>query len=123
MFTIIYYTTATGNSPAEEFLTELEKDDLNVFVKTLRYLKLLEDNGNDLRAPFSKAVRDGLFELRVNTQRHNVRLFYFFHENNTIIITGGFYKTTQKIPEHEIEKASQRKNDYLRRSKDDTEKK
>ena len=66
--------------------------------------------------PFSKPLRDGIFELR--TQYHDgiSRVCYFFVYNKKIILTHGFIKKTEKTPNSEINKAIKYMNDYLARN-------
>jgi phage-related protein len=40
------------------------------------------------------------------------RIFYFFYVKNTIVLTNGFVKKTQKTPKMEIELALKYKADY-----------
>ena len=47
-----------------------------------------------LREPHSKALGDGLFELR----RNQVRLFYMFEPGQTIRLLGGMVKKQDEIP-------------------------
>ena len=47
-----------------------------------------------LREPHSKALGDGLFELR----RNQVRLFYMFEPGQTIRLLGGMVKKQDRIP-------------------------
>ena len=50
--------------------------------------------GNKLREPHSKALGDGLFELR----RNQVRLFYMFEPGQIIRLLGGMVKKQDRIP-------------------------
>ena len=57
-------------------------------------IKLAEAFGNKLREPHSKALGDGLFELR----RDQVRLFYMFEPGEIIRLLGGMVKKQDRIP-------------------------
>lgn len=85
--------------------------------KILRMLMLLEQNGNELRAPYSKALEDGIFELRVQQGTDITRILYFFMVGHKIIITNGFVKKTQKTPQREIELAKKYRAEYMERIK------
>lgn len=80
-------------------------------------LMLLEQNGNELRAPYSKALEDGIFELRVQQGTDITRILYFFMVGHKIIITNGFVKKTQKTPQREIELAKKYRAEYMERIK------
>lgn len=68
-----------------------------------------------MREPYSKAIRNGIFELRIKVATDISRVFYFFFDGKKIVLTNGFIKKTQKTPEKEIEKALEYKADYERR--------
>ena len=51
MYEIIFYDTADGKCPVQDFLDSLEPKFL---AKTLRTIDLLETNGPLLREPYSK---------------------------------------------------------------------
>ena len=77
---------------------------------------LLEEFGNNLREPHSKAMGDGLFELRIKFSNDISRIFYFFCVGNKIILTNGFIKKTNKTPVSELNLAKKYKLDYEQRS-------
>lgn len=54
---------------------------------------LLSYSGNRLRLPHSKALEDGLFELR--EMRFGLRVYYTFHKGKIIILLCAGSKKTQ----------------------------
>ena len=88
-------------------------------VKAIDSISLLEEYGTKLRAPFSKSIGNGVFELRIRFAADITRIFYFFYYDNKIVLTNGFIKKTQKTPRREIEKARKYKSDYERRHSND----
>ena len=62
-FTVEFYETAAGTCPVREFLDELKTSDPGDFVAMLAGLAKLQ-NRQYHREPLSKAVGEGLFELR-----------------------------------------------------------
>ena len=56
MFDIEFYTLPDGRKPVEEFLSSLP---LKMRIKAIDSLDLLEEYGNQLRMPYSKALSDG----------------------------------------------------------------
>lgn len=58
--------------------------------KAMQSIAILKEYGNTLREPYSKAVGDGLFELRIKFASDITRIFYFFVVNNKIVVTNGF---------------------------------
>ena len=78
-------------------------------------MQLLENNGNELREPYSKHLGDGIFELRTKQGSDIARVLYFFIIGRKIVITHGFTKKTEKTPRREIEMARKYRKDYLKR--------
>jgi len=61
-YQVIFYEKETGVAPAEEFLESLDN---KMNAKMTRAISALQDNGPQLREPYSKHLDDGIFELRV----------------------------------------------------------
>lgn len=68
-----------------------------------------------LREPYSKHLEDGIFELRNKVGNDITRVLYFFVIGETIVLTNGFTKKTQKTPKSEIQKAKDYRNEYFNR--------
>ena len=113
MFDLEYYALPNGEKPIKTFLDNL---DMKMRVKAFGGLEILAEYGNSLREPYSKAVGNGLFELRIKFASDITRIFYFFYVGNTIILTNGFVKKTRKTPKRELELALKYKNDYEKRA-------
>lgn len=107
-----FYETSDGRCPVGEFMEILDK---GMKARALWMIALLQEKGNKLCPPYSKALEDGIFELRVKAGNDISRLLYFFCIGNKAVITNGFIKKTQKTPRNEIEKAKKYRKDYLRR--------
>lgn len=112
MFTVEYYRLENGRSPVEDFLDSLEE---KMQAKAFATLDILSDFGFQLREPYSKAVGDGLFELRIKFASDIARIFFFFVVDNKVVLTNGFIKKTAKTPKGELTLARQYKKDYERR--------
>lgn len=78
-------------------------------------LGALREQASLLREPHSKAMGEGLFELRIRQGSNIVRAFYFFFVGRTIVVTNGFVKKTQKTPRREIARALAYKADWEER--------
>lgn len=111
-FKVDFYKKEDGSCPVQDFLDSLEH---KMRVKLLRMIMLLEENGNELREPYSKYLDEGIFEIRVKQGTSVVRVLYFFVAGKRIILTHGFMKKTQKTPRAERELAEKYRNDYLNR--------
>lgn len=111
-FRILFYDKPDGSEPVKEFLDSL---DVKMRAKMVRTIQILQQNGNELREPYSKPLADGIFELRAKVGSDISRVLYFFIVGKTIILTNGFIKKTQKTPKEEIERAKSYRQEYLSR--------
>lgn len=116
MIEIEFYNTIDGRCPVEEYLDSLNP---KLLAKTIRTIDLLENNGTSLRAPYSKLIGNGMFELRTKQGSDITRIMYFFFIGNKAVLTNGFTKKTQRTPKSEIELAKKYKADYERRQKNE----
>lgn len=111
-FEVVFYEKEDGSSPVEEFLQGL---DAPMEAKMLRTIELLENNGHNLREPYSKAIGDGIFELRAKVSSDITRVLFFFAKGRQIVLTNGFVKKTDKTPKSEIDRAQKFRAEYLSR--------
>ena len=98
-------------------------DDLPVGIQAsfTRLTELLILFGADLHLPFSRALGNGLFELRLKGKEGIARVFYCMLLDKKIIFLHGFIKKTQQIPNKELKIALRRmkevKNEYKNQTK------
>jgi phage-related protein len=109
MFELEYYALRNGEKPVERFIDGLET---KMRSKALSSLEILKRFGGALREPYSKAIGDGLYELRIKFAGDITRIFYFFRVGNRIVLTNGFVKKTRRTPHDEIALALRYKADY-----------
>lgn len=79
-----------------------------------RYLRLTElmlEFGPNLGLPHTKAIKDGLFELRLKSKEGIARIFFCTKIEKRIIILHVFIKKSQKIPQKELKIAYTRMNE------------
>lgn len=111
-YNVEFYKKADGTEPAKDFISSLEP---KMMAKVLRTIDLLEEFGPQLREPYSKALGDGIFELRVKVGNNITRTFYFFYVDRKIFLTNGFIKKTQTTPSQELTRAKIYRADFLNR--------
>lgn len=116
VYTIEFYTTESGKKPVKDFIFTLNE---KLQAKVLKDLDLLEVNGPILRMPYSKHIKDGIYELRTKESSNITRILYFFYVGRKIILTNGFIKKTSKTPKNEIELAKKYRVDYERKHKNE----
>lgn len=113
-FTVEFYETAEGRSPVLEFLEELRQSDPLDHAAVLRGLAKLRDRRFH-REPLSKALGEGLFELR-HVGKLNTRVLWFFVKGRRIIAVHGIRNKGQSIPPHELVVARERTRDWKERN-------
>ena len=112
-FEVEFYELDNGIKPAKEFiLSQAPK----MRAKLLGLVDILEENGTELRKPYSAPLGDGIFEQRCIFGNDIARVLYFFYYEGKIICTNGFIKKTQKTPPEEIEKAKKYRARFLERN-------
>lgn len=117
-FEVNFFKKENGSCPVEEFLSSL---DIKMRAKLLMVIALLENNGPQLREPYSKCLDDSIFEIRAKQGNNITRVLYFFYVGKQIILTNGFVKKTQKTPTSEIETAKRYRAEYLSRKENNNE--
>lgn len=114
MYTIIYFETRRKEVPVLHFLN---KQNTKAQTKILKQISLLSQEGQKLSRPYADYLRDGIYELRVKFSPNEYRVLYFFVVKETIVLTHGFIKKSDKVPEIEIERAINYKLEFERRLK------
>ena len=112
-FTVEFYETLDGRCPVREFLDDLKDSDPGDFAAILAGLAKLRHRQNH-RAPLSKAVGDGLLELR-HVGKLNTRILWFFQKGRRIVAVHGIRNKGQAIPAHDFTTARARMTDWLER--------
>lgn len=81
---------------------------VGIYANFLRLIFLMEEHGADLRLPHSRAMGDGLFELRCKGEEGIGRVFYCALRGRQIVILHSFIKKTQETPVSELKTARKR---------------
>jgi phage-related protein len=112
---IIFYATETGKRPVDEFLDSLESKEAQ---KILWVLKLIEELDRIPSQYFKKlSGSEETWECRVRTKSKALRIFGFFAEGGTLILTHGYAKKSQRTDAKEIKLAEKYRNDFLTRKR------
>jgi phage-related protein len=112
-FTVEFYESDAGRCPVREFLDELKQSDPVDHAAVLRGLAKLR-NRQYHREPLSKALGDGLFELR-HVGKLNTRVMWFFVKDRRIIAVHGIRNKGQAIPARDLDTAQDRMRDWQER--------
>lgn len=97
-----------GEKPIWIFIVGLTGRDK---VEALALIKLIEAQGNQLRLPHSRALGDGLLELRGK----QVRIFYVFLPKRVIVLLDGEIKKQNAIPARTLRRVRRCQAEVLRR--------
>ncbi len=87
---------------------EIESWPVGLYADFLRLIQIMERHGADLRMPHSRAMGQGLFELRCRSAEGIGRVFYCTMVGREIVVLHSFIKKTQETPERELATARQR---------------
>jgi len=110
---IIFYRTADGKCPVQEFFDSLSG---KAAQKLAWVLSLIEDLDVVPSTFLKKLVGNKeIWECRLQFGSNAYRVFCFFDGNSVVVLTHGMTKKTQKIPQREINKAEAYRRDYLQR--------
>ena len=83
--------------------------------KIVWVFRLLEDMDRVPASYFKKlAGTEDIWECRIQFGSNAYRIFCFFM-NNSVVLTHGFVKTSQKTPAGEIERAEAYRRDFFKR--------
>jgi phage-related protein len=113
-FEVIFYETANGRVPVREFLLELKVSDRDDFAALAAGLEKLRQRQYH-REPLTRALNDGLFELR-HVGKLNSRVLWFFVKGRRIIAVHAIRNKGQAIPLGDLRTARERMRDWLERN-------
>ena len=99
-WTITYYS--------ESVQKELLALPAGLLARYLRYADRMEIYGPDLGMPHTRAMGEGLFELRLRSTEGIARIFYCTMIGKKIMILHQFMKKTDKTPPKELALARRR---------------
>ena len=96
-----------------EFLEDLKESDPDDFAIVVAGLAKLR-NSQYHREPLSKALSEGLFELR-HVGKLNTRVLWFFMKGRRIVLLHGIRNKGQAIPARDLVAARERMRDWRNR--------
>jgi phage-related protein len=107
----IFYVTVSGRKHVAKFLVDLPTQ---ARAKCAAYIKMLEDHGFSLPRNYLEKVRGELWALRPEYAGNEYRIiFYFDRDSQQFVVLHAIHKTTQRIPEDDINTAEGRMDDWL----------
>ena len=79
-----------------------------ILANFLHIAEMIEEFGPALGSPYTKALGDGLFEIRAKGRKGIGRSFFCTVKGKEVIILNSFIKKSQKTPKKELKIARQR---------------
>lgn len=110
----VYYRDRDGHEPVGAFIDELDEDEQAALENQIDRLNLLSDEVPHLPFPHSSQVEGELRELRCHYGRRLYRVLYRRSER-LVVLLHILAKRSAKIPEHDIQVARDRWDDFKER--------
>ena len=96
----IYYS-----SRVKKAISDLPKE---LFVEFLAMRDIMMEKGPHIGMPYTRAMGDGLFEIRLSGKDGIARVFYCTIEKYEIMVLHSFVKKSQATPHKELQLARKR---------------
>lgn len=100
------WRSANGARPVREFIDGLSKA---ARAKVYAAVTMLEEYGNRLQLPHSRALGNGLHELRISHPEGPFRVIYCYRPDRKIVLLHAFVKRTEAIRQSDLDLAQARK--------------
>ncbi len=113
-FSVEFYESASGQSPLRQFLLALKASDPGDFAVVAAGLEKLRHRQFH-HEPLTKALDDGLFELR-HVGKLNTRVLWFFMKGRGIVAVHGIRNKGQAIPARDLDTGRARMRDWKERN-------
>ena len=112
---IVFYQTEKGKRPVEQFLDSLESREAQ---KILWVLKLIEELDR-IPSQYVKKLTgtEEIWECRVKKKSKAIRIFGFFVSGDTLVLTHGYAKKSQRTDARQIKLAENYRSDYFARNR------
>ena len=93
-WTVVFFSTRIE--------AEISRMPAGFVARFIRYAERMEVHGPDLGMPHTRAMGDGLFELRLKASEGIARVFYCTKVGRRIVVLHHFIKKTDKTPAKEL---------------------
>ena len=88
---------------------------VKIQARMLKLLDLIEEHGANIGEPHTKAMGNGLFEVRAKAQEGIGRSLFCYVSGQRIIVLHAFVKKSQKISKQDLNLGIQRKKEVENR--------
>ena len=108
----VFFRTETGREPVRKWLKDLPKDERRIIGEDIMTVQFRWPLG----MPLVDNLGSRIWEVRSKLPTRIARTLFFVHEGE-IVLLHGFIKKTRKTPQEDRALALQRKNAYIKSSK------
>jgi phage-related protein len=102
---LLFFLTAKGNSPVEDFISALPETDQRAIYAAIRDVMI---EFPDMVLTSIKKLQNKIWEIRLSLSVGEVRILFSPAKGNTLKILSAFVKKTQKTPLEELRLAEER---------------
>lgn len=113
---ILYYSDSRGYQDVYDWMKETQKKDPATFNKMYQIQEMLRENGKLIhsgeikRKDIKKLKGTDIWQIRINDNR----VLFFYYASDAIVLTNQFKKKKDDTPQNEIDRAENRKKDWLK---------
>ena len=113
---ILYYSDRRGCQPVSDWIQHIKKHEPALYRKVFGKLVMLKKIGKSIQSgqmshPEIKQLKgtEDIWQLRVNDDR----ILFFYFASDSIVMTNQFRKKQNSTPQNEIDRAENRKEEWL----------
>lgn len=110
-FLVELYVASNGRCPVAEYMRKQPEHFRARFYNLLERIGEKGTTGLNIK-PLIKE-KNKIYEIKAD----DMRILFFYHEGNVVVVTSAFQKKTGKTPKEEKDKAVRYQNEYLWRTK------
>lgn len=101
---VLVFRSRDGKVPIYDGLAQLKKKNKRAYAKCLDRIQRLSREGRALDRPLAAPLREGIRELRARTGTEQHRILYFFHGEDTVVLSHAIQKE-KTVPAADIDRA------------------
>ncbi|HRK68945.1 MAG TPA: type II toxin-antitoxin system RelE/ParE family toxin [Hyphomonas sp.] len=105
---VVFFRTLVGREPVRDWLLDLDKEDRKVIGEDVKLVQFRWPLG----MPLVRKLEPDLWEVRTHLSGGRIARLLFTVEGQEMALLHGFVKKSQKTPQHELNTARERKNQW-----------
>jgi phage-related protein len=105
---VVFFRTPAGREPVRDWLLDLDKEDRKVIGEDVKLVQFRWPLG----MPLVRKLEPDLWEVRTHLSGGSIAWLLFTVEGQEMALLHGFVKKSQKTPQHELNTARERRNQW-----------